>query len=481
MALVAFPIFTDLNTLVLRQWDESRLAINAYEMYKTGHYLIPHYRGHPDMWNTKPPLLIWMQALCMKLMGVGELAVRLPSAISAFLTAILLMIFCDKHLKSFWWGAAAALVLVTAHGYIRYHGARNGDYDAPLTLFTTLYCLAFYHYLETKHKKYITLAFIGITLAVLTKSIQGLIFIPAIAVYIVARKQAMALLRSRVFYLNLIASIVIIGGYYLLRNYYNPGYLNAVYANELGGRYLQVNEGHVGSFWYYYGNFIDFQFSSWYLLVPIGAALGIASKNRPVRNFTLYISLLILTYFLVISTAKTKLQWYDIPLYPLLALLIGGILPVFLEIIKTIEEKITIKPIVLQYVSIFLIFFYPYKTIVNETYNPHEYSWDADYYAISYYLRDAKQGVRNLNNYHLCYTGYSVQEAYCAQNLFYLNILNDMGQKIDIQSNINLQPADKIIVCEKPVEDSVLSKYNCTFLGNFGNIKTYRILNFKNN
>ena len=82
--LLYFPIFGHLDTLVLRQYDESRLAINAFEMFKDGNFLVTHFEGNPDMWNTKPPMMIWLQVFFINLIGLGELALRLPSAFAAF-------------------------------------------------------------------------------------------------------------------------------------------------------------------------------------------------------------------------------------------------------------------------------------------------------------------------------------------------------------------------------------------------------------
>lgn len=62
LAMIAVPLFGHLDTLPLRLWDESRLAINAYEMMKDGDLIVTHFNGQPDMWNTKPPLMIWCQA-----------------------------------------------------------------------------------------------------------------------------------------------------------------------------------------------------------------------------------------------------------------------------------------------------------------------------------------------------------------------------------------------------------------------------------
>ena len=86
--LAYFPVFLHLEFLPIRVWDESRLANNAYEMFKNGNFLVPHFEGTPDMWNTKPPLMVILQVLCCKVFGIRELSIRLPSAIAGFLTAV---------------------------------------------------------------------------------------------------------------------------------------------------------------------------------------------------------------------------------------------------------------------------------------------------------------------------------------------------------------------------------------------------------
>ncbi len=62
-------------------------------MLNNGNFIVTYFEDKPDMWNTKPPLLIWIQVLFMKFVGVNELAVRLPSAIAAFFTCITILIF----------------------------------------------------------------------------------------------------------------------------------------------------------------------------------------------------------------------------------------------------------------------------------------------------------------------------------------------------------------------------------------------------
>ncbi|MBA3901452.1 MAG: glycosyltransferase family 39 protein, partial [Bacteroidetes bacterium] len=155
LILAYFPIFSHLNTLPIRIWDESRLALNAYEMAQSGNLIVTSYEGEPDMWNTKPPLMIWMQAGLIKLIGLDELAIRLPSAIAVFFTCITLFIFSLRYLKSFWLGIIGILVLITSSGFVGFHTGRTGDYDAMLAFFIFSYCLFYYLFLEKGGVKYL--------------------------------------------------------------------------------------------------------------------------------------------------------------------------------------------------------------------------------------------------------------------------------------------------------------------------------------
>lgn len=469
-AMMYMPIFGHLDTLPIRIWDEARLAINAYEMHNDGDFIVTHFHGKPDMWNTKPPLLIWFQVFFMKIIGVNELAVRLPSAIAAFFTCVVLLIFSQRYLKSFWFGFIAVLILITSHGYINLHATRTGDYDALLTLFTTLSGLLFFSYCEKKNYKYLYLFFLFTALAVLTKSVTGLLFLPAIFIYSIVQKQLIPLLRNKHFYIGLLSFLVIVLGYYLLREVNNPGYLAAVQENELGGRYLEIIESHHHGFWYFYNNFIDFQISVWYLLIPCGLITGFVIKNKKINRLTLFSSLMIITFFLVISTAQTKLEWYDVPLYPFLAILIAIFIYYVFDLFqnfKWINQTLAVN--VTPFIFLFLIGIKPYQKILNKTYLPKEYKWRKDFYEIGYFLKDAVKGKYDLNNQYLLYNGYN------AQNLFYLNILNDKGIQISFKDWKKLSPLDIAIAYQNNVKRYVEEHYEYDVVHTEGNVVTYKI------
>lgn len=469
-SILYMPLFGHLDSWPIRIWDEARLAISAYEMNQNNNFLVTYFEGEPDMWSTKPPLMIWMQVICMKIFGVNELAVRLPSALSALLTCIVLLLFAKHYLKSFWLGFIAAVVLITSHGYVDLHGSRTGDYDVPLALFMTLGALLFFVYCEKKKSKYLYLFFLALTLGVLTKGIAGLLFIPAIFIYGLIRKEILPLLKNKHFYFGAASFLFVIVGYYALREIYNPGFFEVVQKNELGGRYLDVIEGHKRPFWWYYSELIKTRFSAWYLLVPCGLLIGLFSNNQKIKRLTIFSGLLILTFFLIISIGQTKLRWYDIPLFPVLSILVAIFLHYVFQYLKSVEFiRKTLTTNVVPFLFLFLVMIIPYKKMINRTYNPQEQKWRKDFYDIGYYLRDAVDGKHDLNNKLLVYQGYY------AHNLFYINILKDQGVDIDFKNRTKLQAGNVVIVPQQEARDYIEKHYDYKILRTDGNIVTYKI------
>jgi 4-amino-4-deoxy-L-arabinose transferase-like glycosyltransferase len=39
-------------------------------------FLVVHFGGQVEMWSVKPPLMIWLQVLFIKFIGVNEIAIR---------------------------------------------------------------------------------------------------------------------------------------------------------------------------------------------------------------------------------------------------------------------------------------------------------------------------------------------------------------------------------------------------------------------
>ena len=94
-AIAAVPLLLWLGVPAVYWWDEARVAINALEMMQSPG-LISTFHNQPDIWNTKPPLAVWLSALSMSLFGVNEFALRLPSALAAIGTTVAVFAFTRR-------------------------------------------------------------------------------------------------------------------------------------------------------------------------------------------------------------------------------------------------------------------------------------------------------------------------------------------------------------------------------------------------
>ncbi len=477
IGLLYFPVFLHLSFFSLRDWDESHLACNALEMIDNGNIFVTYYNGSPDMWNVKPPLMIWLQAISLKTLGYNELAVRLPSALAVLLTVFLIMYFCKKQFKSKLLAYLAALILITSSGYISGHISRTGDYDALLTFFTTFYIVNFFAYLYTDrdNKKYLYLTAIGITLALLTKGIQGLIFLPVMFIFVLYKKKFKLLVSNRHFYFSIIIILIFGIGYYLLRESMNPGYLSAVYNNELGGRYFKVNEGHEGTILIYFLNFINWRFIYWVPLFFLSFILLISNfdkEEKKLRGFLFYIFSLSVFYFLIISLSKTKLVWYDAPLYPLLAIICAFPLKL---LINEIKNKYKGKSVIWKYsvavVTIVFIFYLPYRDIIYKNLSENKKNDSSQWLYYGYFMKQLK----NTKKYTIV-----INEDYKTSHIkFYKDALNKKGYSIKEKIPSDLVKNEIAMVCEDNSKQKINAKYNYTIINSWKNCELIKINSVK--
>lgn len=360
-----FPLFLHLDALSLRLWDEARRGVNALEMLTHHQWLVPHFAGSPDLWGTKPPLLIWLQTAFMYIIGPGELAVRLPSALAGLLTALLLIAIARRVWNRPLAGYFAALVLLTSQIYIESHGAISGDYDALLTLWLTAFLFSYYLYTNEKRLRWLWLAGLFLLLGGWTKGIAAAFFLPGLFIYTCWDRSARWTLRGAPVYYVGLAAILGVLSYYLLREHLYPGYLKLVWENELGGRFLQAKEGHGRGFWFYFRILYQYDlFSPWLYVLPLAGWL--LWRDTVTRSLT---SLLLINgaiFLLIISAAATKLSWYCLPLLPSLALLVGGGLERIFAALAMGRSRYNYLLLGLFVIAFFSL---PYIRIVNKVYH----------------------------------------------------------------------------------------------------------------
>ncbi|MFL5764798.1 MAG: ArnT family glycosyltransferase [Bacteroidia bacterium] len=340
ICLCAYPVFVNLGDLSARKWDESRNGINAMEMLSDHNYFVTQFNGVPDMWNTKPPLFIWSAALCMKFLGTTVLALRLPSALSCLVIVIYAFWFFRRNYGLLIPGMLTGFVLVTSIGFMNYHVARNGDFDAMLSMWIFLYATQFFLYFEYGKQKHLWRASLFLGLAILTKGIAGCLFLPGIFLFMCTRKQYFSALRRWSFYAVPLAGIALGVSYYLIRERLNPGYIHAVIENEFTGRYSATNEGHSGGISYYLDLWLDLRYRFWiWWLIPSMLIVFLRGAVE-LKRIMLFLVIQVLMYYVVLTVSKTKLPWYDAPFYAFFAMIIGlGVAQLLAETEKLIKNS----------------------------------------------------------------------------------------------------------------------------------------------
>jgi 4-amino-4-deoxy-L-arabinose transferase-like glycosyltransferase len=502
LGLCIFVFFWRLGESPIRQWDESQNAVNALEMSLNGNWIVRYLDGKPDLVNTKPNLAIWTIVISMELLGYNEFALRLPSAISATITVIILYVFGKNYLKEFKAGLIGGFILLTSIGFTGEHVARAGDHDAMLVLWITVYSLSYFmhlHSTESKKTFYLSITMVSLALAVWTKGIAGMLALPSLLIYTAYRRNIKKLLLSPQVYYLAIIFLALAPGYYFVREYHNPGYLEAVIDNELTGRYADVvSGGTTRGFFYYLFDMLSYRFVPWIYLLPVCLIITGLRKKIIVREFAVFSSIYLACYFLIISYSKTKFHWYDAPMYPIASLSIGLGLSSIIKLIVdysysnnlfNLGENKTLFKYQLSGVLLIMIFALPIAmNIYHEIYKakvPYrendkaisdlaiEYSEYFDQLADTYFDFEVNE-IQVVNNFR-----------YNLPLLFYTQVANEKSQYLlelqwETPSNNVFTKGEVIINCDPSTQKELAQYYEMKVLHSHGSCGTFIIEDRKN-
>ena len=480
--LVSIPLFHNLGLQPVRLWDEARRAFNTLDMMDGGSWIVTHFRGEPDMWGTKPPFLIWFQALSMSVFGVNAFALRFPSAFAALFTAIAMLYFSTRFMNNRWYGALAAIILVTSSGYLSRHIARTGDFDSLLTLFMFLYAMYFYKVIHIdraiKRKKSIWLMMLFFTLAVFTKGIAAFLFLPGLTIYLFINRGYKKLLYNPHFYFALAGSVLLIAAFYLGREWLNPGYLKAVWQNELGGRYLVALEGNQEPWYFYIVGLVKRRFAYWcFFILP--AILGaFYFRERKIIRFLSFGGLLIATYLVIISFSKTKLMWYDAPLFPLLSIFgaIGVMYILYLlqylpQYLFKVGYRSHVTGLFLSAIALFFLLHHPVKETLIRIKQDDMEPWHKEWYAFGHLVQSKSFEPHKLEGF--CF----LQKGYQPQNWFYQEQLNrTYGISLPNCSIDEMAIGDKVIVVQKDMKVKLRSYYVLETINSYPPLEMYQLV-----
>ncbi len=313
----------------------------ARNMVQSGDWVISHLDGVPYM--EKAPLPYWLIAICYLLMGVHDWVARIPTALAA-----VLLCFVTAGYGAWAFGRRAGfyagLVLATCIGLFLF--TRILIPDVMLTLTITLSFMGFQRAMnedgeEPHSRRWPALIGIALGVGVLLKGLLALLVpVGGVLVYLAITRQ----LFSRATWRRLrppstiLIFLLIAAPWHVLATLRMPPYFNFSMHSGPG-------EYH-GFFWFYFFNehllrFLNLRYprdyntvprlAFWLLnlvwLFPWSAYLpGVAKLNyKPVDRAgrTRLLALCWAGFLMLFFTFSTTQEYYSMPIYPALALLLG--------------------------------------------------------------------------------------------------------------------------------------------------------------
>ncbi len=320
IAALLLAFFWGLGDAPLYDLDEGAFTEATREMIASGNFITPHKDGEPRY--DKPVLIYWLQAASVQLLGLNELALRLPSALAASAWVLALWGFVrERQDTTTATVAALAMVLSLQVSLI----AKAAVADAVLNLFIALTFFDIYRYSLNPRRTLALRAFLWMGLGFLTKGPVA-VFFPLVVslIFFLSRGEGRTLWRAAFTPLGWLIFLAVAGPWYLAIYLDNgPGFFESFFLKHNAGRFGGAIHGHSGSYFYYFLvlPLILLPFTGWFLrLLPCLVPGWRRAWADPLDRF---LWLWFLTVFVFFSFSGTKLPHYMLygatPLFVLMA------------------------------------------------------------------------------------------------------------------------------------------------------------------
>lgn len=315
----------------LHPWDERFHALVARNFIDNP--FVPILRVNPitdnydpfiwccnHIWLHKQPLFMWQMALSMKLFGVSEWSMRLPSAVMGtiliFLTYRIAILLTKNKTVALW----SALMLAVSGFHLQLiggmHGMDHNDVAHGFYILASIWAFCEYH----RNNKWYWLVLAGVFsgAAILNKWLTGLLVyliwgvVFMITVFQKSKngKQAVHMLLSLFFCFLVFLPWQI----YILHRF--PDLANYVY--DFNKRHItEALEGHVGDNYYYLGFLKDLVGDYLYYLIPVGLVMSFMRKEISIPLNAGIIAGMLFVFWFFSVFVKTKVDTYVFFIVPL--------------------------------------------------------------------------------------------------------------------------------------------------------------------
>lgn len=318
----------------LHEWDERYHALVARNMLQ--HPLKPMLIARPilsynpdqwccnHIWLHKQPLFLWQMALSMKLFGVSEFTLRLPSVLMGSVMILLIYRITKLLTENKLTALLAALLMCCSYYQLELISGKYGmDHnDVTFGFYLLASVWSYLEYLNRPRWYWAVLTGFFSGCAILNKWLTGLlVFLPWVLKVLLA-KTATRRRDTGDLLLGLFVCAVVFLPWQLFILHAYPS--EARYEYALNARHIrEVVERHASDNWFYYDHFQSyFGQTNYYLLIPGIIILLIQYTRKRTEALTLAgIFVLIFIFFTFI--VKTKVVSYFFVVAPIGFILIA--------------------------------------------------------------------------------------------------------------------------------------------------------------
>jgi 4-amino-4-deoxy-L-arabinose transferase-like glycosyltransferase len=227
--LLSMLIYPITDTTEARYSEISRL------MLESGDWIMPQFQAGVPFWG-KPPLFAWLTAGSFKLLGVGELAARLPHFLLGL--ASLWLVLCLGRAQLSQQRVALALVIL-ASTPLFFASAGTVMTESSLLFSTTLSMTGFWLF-QRDHNRWWGLAFFaGLGLGMLAKGPVAVVLTALPLAFWALTTKRLGSLRSLPWIGGTVLASVISMPWYIAAEIHSPGFLEYFIVGEHILRFIQ--------------------------------------------------------------------------------------------------------------------------------------------------------------------------------------------------------------------------------------------------
>jgi 4-amino-4-deoxy-L-arabinose transferase-like glycosyltransferase len=319
--LVVGIYFSRMTTLTLRG-EETRRAGVAAEILQTGDWIVPRQQG--TTYLSRPPVGSWPIAATALLRGkLDVVAIRLPTVMAILLTTLLIYAYGRLYLSRL--GAFAAAVAYPTMGQVLQIG-RLAETEGLFTLLVASSLLVWHWAYVKRLPGAITwsLGYALAALAGLTKGPQGPIYFVAATWTFLALKRDWRYLLSGPHLVGIGAFIAVLGSWqipYYLRTDWESS--KGIWVQQAANRFTQNDPWRVVRHLVGYPLEILLCMLPWSILLVQFASRRFRRSIDDVRPHVLFLIACLAATFPSVWLATGAKSRYYMPLYPIVAVLIG--------------------------------------------------------------------------------------------------------------------------------------------------------------